>query len=316
MEIIESKKALGGQVQIGLIMSNGSSSRLLLDEMWLELFRFEKAASRFLEHSELTHLNRYSKVNNPSRQFREVLISASRAMSISNGLFNPFVLPAVQRAGYTHSATDPHKTIVSDVRTRRIASPIDLKITATGANIPLGTAIDLGGCGKGHIVDVLARIARSHNQVEGGWIEADGDIFAWGHDVDEKSLVISIHSVLPGVQGIRVIIPKLGLGVATSGTLTRPNITYATNSHHIIDPRTNNTAITDLQLATVCANNGLEADVLASCAIIVGSHEAPSFLETQGATDWVLQPTQVKGKKTKVISSGANLLKAKELHYA
>jgi len=59
--------------------------------------------------------------------------------------------------------------------------------------------------------------------------------------------------------------------------------------HHIIDPKTGKPAKTDLKLATVCASSAVYADVLASCAIIVGSKAAPTMLETRAIKSWILQ---------------------------
>jgi thiamine biosynthesis lipoprotein len=306
IEIVESQKALGGTVQIGLVVEERTNYRLLFDELWLELFRFEKAASRFLENSELTRLNRQSAVQSMTPRFRAVLMSAQRSAEFSSGLFNPFVLPAVQRTGYIHSVNDPQKTIAIDVRKRRIASPNELEIGDTWAKIPPGTALDLGGCGKGHIIDVLADKARENKGVSGGWIEADGDIFAWGHDAHQEQITIAVQSSVPGADDFTVLIPETGLGVATSGTFARPNLSYAKNSHHIIDPRTNQPAKSDIALATVCAKTGLEADVLASCAIIVGLEDAPAYLEGGGATDWILQTSKVKSGNNKVMAAGSN----------
>jgi thiamine biosynthesis lipoprotein ApbE len=235
-EIVESQTALGGKVTIGLIMSSHVRSRQLFDELWLELFSFEKAASRFLENSELTRLNRYGAIHSISPQFRSALLSALRSTTLSGGFFNPFVLPAVQKTGYLHSTIDPDKTVVADVRKRRIAEARELEVGDTWAKIPHGTAIDLGGCGKGHIVDVLAAKAQNNDAVCGGWIEASGDIFAWGHDDKYEPITIAVQSITSVVEELLIVIPENGLGVATSGTFARPNLSYAKDSHHIIDP--------------------------------------------------------------------------------
>jgi thiamine biosynthesis lipoprotein len=294
-----------------LITHPETNVRLLLDQLWLELLRFEKAASRFLSSSELTQLNRYGAIKHSlTSQMHDALISAQRSADLSGGLFNPFVLPAVQKTGYLYSVTDPKRTVVGDFRKRRIADISELEVGDTWAKIPPGTALDLGGCGKGHIVDVLAGIARKNSAVRGGWIEASGDIYAWGHDVNRELLTIAVQSAIHDTKALRITIPESGLGVATSGTFARENLTYSKDTHHIIDPRTSLPATSDISLATVCASSGLEADVLASSAIIMGFDQAPAYLHDHGATGWVLQPDMARGNNKPAKIEGSHFSSA------
>ena len=59
--------------------------------------------------------------------------------------------------------------------------------------------------------------------------------------------------------------------------------------HHIIDPRTYKPANTNVLLATVNAKSTLLADVLASCAVILGSDKAIKKLRSMGADGLIMQ---------------------------
>lgn len=290
VERVEHQKSMGGNVQIGLVLPENSSADSLFANMWLTLFTFERSASRFIETSEVTQLNMHPAVRHPiTPLFRELLLASSRCAQQTEGLYNPFVLPAVQRTGYMRSATSSDSKAVHDVRSRRITAADKLEIGADWARIPYGTAIDMGGCGKGFIIDQLATMAREA-ECAGGWIEASGDIYAWGHDANGNNLRIAIQDQ-DNAQNEKyfITVPSEGCGVATSGTYTRPGVRQKNGSHHIIDPRSGEPAHTDLRLATVVAKTAILADVLASCAIIVGSKSASVYLQNHGASSWLLQ---------------------------
>lgn len=290
VEHVRQQQAMGGTVQIGLIVPKNYHVEALYNAMWLLLFTFERSASRFIQSSELTQLNTNTALRQPvSPLFKELLSAAKQCAGATSGLYNPFVLPAVQRTGYLASVTAVSNQAVHDVRTRRITTIDKLEIGTDWARIPYGTAIDLGGCGKGFIVDKLANQARQQGVV-GGWIEASGDIFAWGYDTNGEQLRVAIQDQNDDKhESYVVVVPAHGCGIATSGTFTRPGATTKPGSHHIIDPSTGKPAQTDLRLATVVAETALMADVLASCAIIVGSESAPQYVHSHGARSWLLQ---------------------------
>ena len=68
---------------------------------------------------------------------------------------------------------------------------------------------------------------------------------------------------------------------ATSATTIRAGVHEGKSWHHIIDPRTLLPAQSDTNLATVYCQSAVRADVLASCAIILGSSKAVPFLKRQ-----------------------------------
>lgn len=207
----------------------------------------------------------------------------------TDGLYNPFILPALQRQGYVHSATAAHGPAALDYTKRTIVLPDELEIGDSWARIPHGSALDLGGCGKGYIVDALITKAKSLGVI-GGWVNASGDIAGYGNDQDGQLFTIEVQTAAGAATVAPITIPQEGVGIATSGTYRRPG--HAIKTHHIIDPRTNHPSTSDINLATVTAPDCLVADVLATCAIIAGSQHAPAYLATHGALSWVLQGKQ------------------------
>ena len=310
VEYTQTDTALGGQVLIGFVSSADNATVAdLFRTLWLAVFQFEKRFSRFLTASELSRFNRRAGTEVPiSDEFRDILQQASHLAVVTQGLYNPFVLPALHETGYVASALRQYAANQPDDYSRRSGAPItDLVVKHGHALIPYNTAIDLGGCGKGYLADQLGRILRDAH-VEGYWIELSGDVATYGRDAEGHA----IHVAIDGSDFV-IRTPSTPFGIGTSGTKPRPGQTL--KGHHIIDPRTLKPADSDVYYATVCAASAVLADVLASCAIIVGSKQAPQFLQQLGATDWQLRVVSSSGVE-KLVTHGTHIRQLKEAIHA
>jgi len=281
----EQKQALGSTVFLTIVSEAGDEPvNDLMRRLWLEVFLFEKRCSRFLPNSELSQLNRGSGLKqHVSPEFREVLLAAQRMSQLTDGLYNPFVLPALQRAGYKQSLVKEYShDPVDDHSAKQIVPASSLEINDNWVTIPYGTALDLGGCGKGYIGDVLADIAEQEQGMRGFWFSIGGDIVTSGLNEQGQPWVVQVApSVKDMTQTVACItMPDSGrYAVATSTTALRKGVQQGKSWHHIIDPRTGQPAASNVTMASVCSQTLLEADVLASCAIIVGEVEAEGFLQ-------------------------------------
>ncbi len=289
----QTKIALGGGIALTLV-SNVSAGELnkLFTVLWHYIYVFEKSFSRFIPMSELSLFNRSAGLQmSISPGFKQLLESAKSMAEITDGLYNPFILPALQRAGYKRSAVPGYETDSVDDYSHRRVEPIEqLKIGDTWASIPPNTAIDLGGCGKGYLADKLGQLLVGSG-VNNYRLSLGGDISTLGVDENGQNWKINIQDAdnLEGQVDWTVICPTERFAVATSGTFRRQGQTTDRDWHHIIDPITLQPARTDIRLATVCADTALMADVLASCAVIVGLSDGIGFLKKQGAISMLLQ---------------------------
>lgn len=302
--IYQERTVLGSRLQLALVTdaSEGQAEEVFR-ALWLEIFLFEKRCSRFLPGSELSRFNRSAGARlDITPEFRDALLAAQRMADWTGGLFNPFILPALQRAGYDHSLLPAHEHDASDDHsTRRLVAASELEIGDHWARIPYGSAIDLGGCGKGYIGDHLAALAANHpdgGRLAGFWFAIGGDVITQG--VDEAGQPWTVY-LQPDPKADRrigeVTVPGEGsYAVATSTTAYRRGQKGGQAWHHIIDPRSGRPADTDVSLATVCGRSLLEADVLASCAIIVGSAEVAAFLRDHEVRDGLWQGGQDRKK--------------------
>lgn len=279
----QERPALGSTVQMGLVSNEPDVAEQLLRDLWLELLLFENRCSRFLPDSELSQFNRGAGVRRlVSAEFRDVLLAAKRMAALTGGMFNPFVLPSLQRSGYDRSLVPGHADdVVDDHSSKRLIESSKLEVGDNWASIPYGSAIDLGGCGKGYIGDVLAALVDAVPAIHGYWLSIGGDIIVSGSNDKSEPWTIYLQPDPKQSNRLGEVAVPLGrkLAVATSTTLLRRGTNKGKKWHHIINPATGEPANTDIDIMIICSESLLKADVLASCGVICGSSNMGKFLQ-------------------------------------
>lgn len=277
-QVQQSKYVLGCDGVLTVVASSAKQAENLLHALWQTIDEFEDRFSRFLPDSELTAFNHAAGQKTPvSPEFLALLQSMKHWSAVTNDLYNPFILPALQRAGYigswpTPSAITP-ATYYADGAT---AQGSRITFGTDWARIPAHTAIDTGGIGKGYLLDMLA--AQADKKADGFWFSLGGDIISSGTDIHGKPWKIGVQKAdAPAPAGFFAAASSGTMAVATSGTTKRNGVANGKAWHHIIDPRTNKPAKTDVLTATICHEQGTAADVLAKCLVIIGSQAATDF---------------------------------------
>jgi thiamine biosynthesis lipoprotein len=291
----QSNMALGSEVTFTVVCDNADQKKCddLFLKLWEQTFKFEKQFSRFIPNSELSHFNKAAGQRIAiSKEFYSILIAAKKISEETNGLFNPFILPSLQKAGYTKSFAKGYELDThADYSGRQLAEINNLEITNDWANIPYGTAIDLGGCGKGYLADQLANFANK-KWIIGFWFSIGGDIVGSGLDCTNNPWVINIVNADGADTHKAFTSTGERFAAATSSTAVRKGAKW----HHIIDPRTKKPANSDIDFVSVYSSSGLQADALASCAIILGSQVCIPFLKKRG-----IEAAYISGKTNNAV---------------
>lgn len=283
----QSRHALGSEALLTLVADETQLPELFA-LLWHEIQLFEQTFSRFRDDSELSFVNQRAGLPVEVTPEFSYLASRARALSIeTKGIYNPFVLPALQRAGYKGSwptPADPGRA--QDYGRRKVVSAEEIAISSGSLRLPAETALDFGGIGKGYLLDMLADLLQA-NGCHDFWLSLGGDIVVQGRGADGAGAwSVGVARAAGGGEAARLQnLDGKRMAVATSGVIKR----RGTGWHHLIDPRTNLPAETDILTATVCLPSATEADVYAKCLVIVGSGGAPSFIRQHKITQLVLQ---------------------------
>lgn len=261
-----------------------------------DLFRyFEQLLSRFLPTSELSRLNNHDgSTFMASPDLFAALEAALWAAQKSGGIYDPTILPYLERAGYdrTFAAISDQRPLraaieplgdgyqampIPDLRSGLDYRHVQLDRSTGMINRPIGMLFDLGGMGKGWTVD------RAFDEVCGDGpclINAGGDLYAYGFPDGRHGWEIRLANPLN---------PKMNLAtlslshhaVATSTIAKRRWFKDGHLQHHLIDPRTGHPAVTDAISVSVVGGRVFTAEIHAKLALILGVEEGLAYLESQ-----------------------------------
>lgn len=256
----------------------------LADRAVDRLAELEQRWSRFLEHSDITILNR--------AQGRAVSVDPSTILAVeaiveawhrTGGRFDPTVLPALVAHGYRHSV-GVGGALAPAVPGRVIGAPDGIVIDRRAGTItlPPEVAIDLGGIGKGMAADlVVAELLAAG--AAGALVNVGGDLRVAGEPPPgaDAWYVAVADPRRPGTP-----LATLGLldgGIATSGTDVRRWFgADGAPRHHLIDPATGAPATTNVSTATVVAGDAATAEAFATAVVVAGVGEGFRLLDRAG----------------------------------
>lgn len=246
--------------------------------------RAEARFSRFRTDSELSRLNRSCRPMRVSRELFDALARARAYVETTNGLFDPAVGGALLGFGYDRSFA-PGALDRQRGATRWLPGHfLDVKLDASDRSVerPAHVQIDLGGMVKGSTVDLAAEHLGGS-----GAIDAGGDAVLSGLGPDGEPWLVEIEDPANPSRTIASVAGS-DCAVATSAANRRSWQIGTSVAHHLIDPRTQSPAVTDLAQATVISGHAELSDVLAKTAFLLGDREGRRFLERQPGTSAVL----------------------------
>ena len=258
--------------------SERTKDALMQVPAWFE--EWEQSLSRFRQDSELSQLNQSNgKPILASETLWEVTRLALLAHRSSNGLVTPSILPALLQAGYSSDFTNlsysPQFTTYGatlpelDIR-KVMMDPVERAIT-----LPPGMQFDYGGIAKGWAAQRAADRLRAYGP---SLVNVGGDISISAQPRNSGFWSIGIRDPFNQKLELHQIHLKLG-GVATSGKDYRKWNNGEQILHHIIDPRTQKPAETDVLTATVIAPTTPLSEIAAKVIMILGSEKGMQWVQ-------------------------------------
>jgi thiamine biosynthesis lipoprotein len=239
----------------------------------------ESKWSRFLPDSEVMRVN-----NNPD-SMQEVSTATLRLVSemklgfeLTKGLYSGNILGELIDLGFAKSRLNPENVTNWYAKSKTTADLSDVVIDfeAKSVLVPSGVAIDAGGIGKGLAADLMSDYAMQLGAM-GVAVFAGGDVSVKGMAQDAAGWKVNISDPNDVDHFIDSVLLSRG-GLATSSPVGWKNDT----AHHIIDPRTHESANSDVLQVTVIAQNASQAEVLAKMCVILGSQEGISQIDALG----------------------------------
>lgn len=266
---------MGCQINVWLETHHDGTAILNQVPEWIEAY--EQTLSRFRPDSELSELNRQAgKWVKVSPILLENLHTARQASRLTDGLYNPLILPALLAVGYDRSFAD--MPAVMDRPDQDVVVPdwqeVEVDLKNHQVRLPAGSQVDLGGIAKGWVAEVIAnRLAEFGPCL----VDMGGDVVsrgrAWEITVEEAGDA----EEAPALLNIKIA----NASVVTTGIDYRHWVVNGRTQHHIIDPRTGHPADTDILTVTIIHPHAPTAEAYAKAVFLLGSEAGLNWLHEQ-----------------------------------
>lgn len=269
-------RAMGSEIAIWLQHSDADEANAALFAAEDLFDAAERRMSRFDPASELSELNRNAGRWMPvSRLLWRVIGRALQLAEETGGLFDPTIGNAMLASGYRSSFDAAHRWDSANGTNADLPllgqwRQVELDPGRHAIRWPAEMRLDLGGIGKGftaqQVVDYLAP-----------WgpclVDAGGDVTAGDGPTGEPGWAVGIAQ--PSADNNDAATPAVTVWLnnatlATSGVDYRWWMHDGRRRHHLIDPRTGDSAQTDLVTASVLAADASAAEAWATAALIAG----------------------------------------------
>jgi thiamine biosynthesis lipoprotein len=202
----------------------------------------------------------------------------------TNGIFDPSILSDLKQIGYDRSMDEirangvAQPSHVSERTARPSFHEISFDLANNRVRLPRGLEIDLGGIAKGWIVEKAAQLL--HHYVEICGVSAGGDILFIGQPQDGTDWDVYLENPRRPTETLAQLHIPCG-AVATSSIMKRTWSQGEKVRHHLIDPRTGQSAKTDWLSVTVISPSVIDAEVYAKAILIGGEKELSNLLSTK-----------------------------------
>lgn len=269
-------RALGCEVSAQL--ETAGEGRAILSAVPAQVESLEARLSRFRPQSELMRFNaRAGEWVTVSEVLFANLSAAKHAARLTDGSFNPLVLPALIANGYDRTFDALSAPETSSPIPAADWHGIELRPSTHEARIPLGSAIDLGGIAKGWAAERVADDLAAHGAC---LVNFGGDLAARGAPQDFPGWEVTVAHPSDAAPLGRLWLRDASL--VTSGVDFRRWVARdGAARHHIIDPRVGRSAETDVLTATVHHPSAVTAEAYAKAVLLRGAETGLQWLDSR-----------------------------------
>ncbi len=282
---------MGSPVTLTAVHPDPRQGRHWVDAAFAEMERLEGILSRYRPESALSRLNATGHLEGAPPELREVVLRGLEVAESSGGAFDPTVAPLLALHQTSFSRTGAHGDGAPPTA-REVATALERvgyrHLRVEGDRISFARpemALTLDGIAKGYIVDRSVQRLEELG-AERILVNAGGDLGAAGSPAPGDVWRVGIQDPdgPRGVRGVLALGPRGG--AATSGDYVH-SFTPDRTHHHILDPRTG-WSPGHARSVTVLAPSCLEADALATAALVLGPGAGTAFLEARPGVEGLL----------------------------
>jgi len=267
-----------------------------------ELKSFNQIFSTYIPDSEVSKFNdkESTEATQVSTSFLHLTLSAKEIFDWSGGAFDPTVMPLVNLWGFGPKAVknSPSKEVLTQVLESVSMNKLAIdKVASTIHKKHPKTQLDYSAIAKGYGVDAITLLLMELGE-KSFLVEIGGELRVVGEPQAGRKWKIGINRPDPEAssQDLQEVLLLKDRAMATSGNYRNYRQEDGFRAVHTLDPRKGQPIQTDLLSATILAKNCMEADALATAAMVLGSKYAIQLLENRKDVGYYLLVRTEDGK--------------------
>ncbi len=315
--------AMGSQCEISVTAVHGTRSNVEVLQAGVGLVQsLEQLWSRFLPGSDVSRINANSgRWTTVSSWTRNAIMLASAGRDHTDGRYNPLLGLDLARCGYDRPFAEletltEFEALLGSTRDAwlrgDIGGDIDINVSADCARprvrIPSGTAIDLGGIGKGYAGDLVSDALLALGAT-GVLVNMGGDVRVAGDCPEGDHWSIQV--------GDRDEVVLLDDGaVAFTTTNKRRWRRDSAMVHHLLDPVSGSSLGIDVPMVCVVSAEGWWSEVLTKSIAVHIARQDPAWAELETFCEVVPNGVHaiVTAGDSTVATTGWNSVSARYVH--
>ena len=251
------------------------------------LKRFNQALSTYIPDSEISRFNSDTTLLFESPFFYPVLECSKNIYELTDGAYDPTVMPLVNAWGFGPDKGIPNDSTYIDSLMQFIGfDKIMFNRDSVSKKDPR-VQLDFSASAKGYGVDLVAGFLQNEG-INNLFVEIGGEVVAKGKNL-QKDQVWQVGILDPKSDEInrfyKVVVGLKDKAMATSGNYFNYRTIDGVKYSHTINPATGYPVVHPLLSASVFAENCMTADALATAFMVLGHDEAIELLKGTPAID-------------------------------
>jgi len=277
---------MGTDVRVELWHRDEETACNAIAAVMAEMRRIDRVMSPFIKTSVLSQLNSKGAYR-PVFVGKELFALIEQSLDFSrttNGAFDITYASAGRYYSFRDGIKPDRKTLAAAVD---VIDYHNLKLNAEAQTVAFtknGVSVDLGGIGKGYAVDQGIEILESLGITQ-AMVGAGGDSRILG-DRRGEPWVVGIKNPRSKQDNV-AILPLMDISVSTSGDYERFFEEKGVRYHHIIDPKTGDSA-REVRSVTILGAHAATTDALSTSVFVLGVKKGLALINTMEGFDAII----------------------------
>jgi FAD:protein FMN transferase len=267
---------------------------------------FNQALSHYIPNSELSRLNKADVPQQYESPFMLTVLQESRRIyDLSDGAFNPALMPLINAWGFGPNENIEHDSATIDsLRTFTDFYLVEFNFQQVWKLDPR-VQLDFSAIAKGYGIDVIAHFLSSRG-ISNYFIEIGGEVVCHGKNAKNKPWKIGILNPLSDLlnQTLIATIDITDIGMATSANNFNYRVIDGVKYSHTINPKTGYPVTRSILSASVFAEECMTADALATACMVMGVEKAIAMIEGLTGVEAIFMYSDDRGEIAHYITEG------------